>query len=222
MKRVNWKEGLTRVPYQVYQDPETYQQEQKKVFQGPTWNYLCLEAEIENTGDYCSTFVGEMPVIVTRDEDGEVQAFENRCVHRGALLALEDRGNTQEFACVYHAWRYDLQGNLRGVAFEQGVNGKGGMPESFCKEEHSPRKLRTATFAGLVFGSLDEDVLPLEEYLGDDIVEYIERVLCKPVEIIGRFKQPIPNNWKLYIENVKDSYHASLLHVFFTTFKINR
>jgi len=222
MKTVNWQEGLTRVPYRVYQDPETYVREQQKIFQGPTWNYLCLEAEIKDTGDFRSTFVGEMPVIVTRDEDGEVQAFENRCVHRGALLALEDRGNTREFACVYHAWRYDLQGNLRGVAFEQGVNGKGGMPDTFCKAEHAPRKLRTATFAGLVFGSLDEAVPPLEEYLGDDVAEHIERVLCKPVEILGRFKQPIPNNWKLYVENVKDSYHASLLHVFFTTFKINR
>jgi len=96
------------------------------------------------------------------------------------------------------------------------------MPPGFRMEEHHPRKLRTASVAGLVFGSLDEDVPPIEEYLGDEILERIERVLCKPVEIIGRFKQTIPNNWKLYMENVKDSYHASLLHVFFTTFNINR
>jgi anthranilate 1,2-dioxygenase large subunit/terephthalate 1,2-dioxygenase oxygenase component alpha subunit len=160
---------------------------------------------------------------VVRDEEGEVQAFENRCAHRGALIVLKDGGKgAQDFSCVYHAWRYDLQGNLKGVAFEQGVNGKGGMPPDFCKEDHGPRKLRTAIVAGLVFGSLHEDVPPIEEYLGDAVLERIERVLPKPVEIIGRFKQTIPNNWKLYMENVKDSYHASLLHVFFTTFRINR
>lgn len=219
---LNWEPGLTEVPYWVYQDERTYRQEQRRVFQGPTWNYLCLEAEILNNGDYRTTFVGDVPVIVVRDEEGEVQSFENRCVHRGALIALKDSGNEKDFTCVYHAWRYDLQGNLKGVAFEQGVNGKGGMPPDFCKEEHAPRKLRTSIVAGLVFGSFDEDVVPIEEYLGDEILQKMERVLHKPVEILGRFKQTIPNNWKLYVENVKDSYHASLLHVFFTTFKLNR
>ncbi|MBN9474064.1 MAG: Rieske (2Fe-2S) protein [Bordetella sp. SCN 67-23] len=217
-----WAPGLTRVPYWLYRDPAIHDAEQRRVFQGPTWNYLCLEAEIAEPGAYRTTFVGDMPVIVARDEDGELQAFENRCAHRGALIALDDGGKTRDFACVYHAWRYDLQGNLRGVAFQQGVNGKGGMPPEFRMEDHHPRKLRTASVAGMVFGSLDEDVPPIEEYLGDEILERIERVLCKPVEVIGRFKQTIPNNWKLYMENVKDSYHASLLHVFFTTFNLNR
>lgn len=217
-----WAPGLTRVPYWLYRDEPVYRDEQQKVFQGPTWNYLCLEAEIPEPGDYRTTFVGDMPVIVVRDEEGELQAFENRCAHRGALIALKEGGKAQDFSCVYHAWRYDLQGNLKGVAFENGVNGKGGMPPDFCKEDHGPRKLRTASMSGIVFGSLHEDVPDIEEYLGEDIVERIERVMCKPVEVIGRFKQTIPNNWKLYMENVKDSYHASLLHVFFTTFNINR
>lgn len=220
--RRSWEAGLTRVPYWLYRDRDIYDAEQKRVFRGPTWNYLCLEAEVAEPGAYRTTFVGDMPVIVTRDEDGELHAFENRCAHRGALIALDDGGKTRDFACVYHAWRYDLQGTLRGVAFQQGVNGKGGMPPGFRMEDHNPRKLRTAAVAGMVFGSLDEDVPPIEEYLGDEVLERIERVLCKPVEVIGRFKQTIPNNWKLYMENVKDSYHASLLHVFFTTFNINR
>ena len=73
-----------------------------------------------------------------------------------------------------------------------------------------------------MFGSFSDDVPPIEEYLGEEICERIERVLHKPVQVIGRFTQALPNNWKLYIENVKDSYHASLLHLFFTTFELNR
>ncbi|MBK4738683.1 aromatic ring-hydroxylating dioxygenase subunit alpha [Noviherbaspirillum pedocola] len=217
-----WEEDVTRIPYWVYQDAAVYQAEQSKVFGGPTWSYLCLEAEIPKSGDFRTTFIGEMPVIVVRGNDDEIYSFENRCSHRGALIALEDRGNAEDFTCVYHAWRYDLEGNLKGVAFQNGVNGKGGMPESFCMEAHGPRKLRTTVFCGLVFGSLDEDVPPIEEYLGEEITSRIERVMHKPVQVIGRFKQMLPNNWKLYFENVKDSYHASLLHVFFTTFRINR
>lgn len=163
-----------------------------------------------------------MPVVLQRDLEGDIYAFENRCVHRGALICLEDFGKAEQHTCVYHAWRYDLQGNLRGVAFEHGVQGKGGMPDSFCKEEHAPRKLRTSSFCGLVFGSLHDDVPDIEEYLGEEIASRLQRVLCKPVEVIGRFTQTLPNNWKLYCENVRDTYHASLLHTFFTTFGITR
>jgi len=220
---IQWRgPGYTRIPYEIYSDGQTAQQEQERVFRGATWNYLCLDAELAEAGSYRTTFVGETPVVVVKDADGEIYAFENRCAHRGALIALEKSGRADNFQCVYHAWSYNLQGDLVGVAFEKGVKGKGGMPASFCKEEHSPRKLRIAVFCGLVFGSFSEDVPSIEEYLGDEICQRIERVLGRPVEVIGRFTQALPNNWKLYMENVKDSYHASLLHLFFTTFELNR
>lgn len=214
--------GLTRVPYGVYTDTQLAQQEQERIFRGATWNYLCLEAELPEGGSYRTTFAGEAPVVVVKDGDGEIYAFENRCAHRGALIALEKSGKVDGFQCVYHAWSYNRQGDLTGVAFEKGVKGQGGMPAGFCKEDHGPRKLRVATFCGLVFGSFSEDVPPIDEYLGEKICERIERVLHKPVEVLGRFTQALPNNWKLYVENVKDSYHASLLHLFFTTFELNR
>ena len=223
MSTVQWKgPGLTRVPFEVYSDAALAQQEQERVFRGNTWNYLCLEAELPEGGNYRSTFVGETPVVVVKDDDGEIYAFENRCAHRGALIALEKSGKVDGFQCVYHAWSYNRQGDLTGVAFEKGVKGQGGMPPGFRKEDHGPRKLRIATFRGLVFGSFSEDVPPIEEYLGEEICARIERVLHKPVQVIGRFTQALPNNWKLYVENVKDSYHASLLHLFFTTFELNR
>ena len=220
---IQWVRGQhTRVPYAVYQNQDVLEQEQKRVYEGPTWNYLCLEAELPEPGNYRTTFVGRAPVIVARDTDGEIYAFENRCTHRGALICLEKAGTAKDFQCVYHAWTYSLQGALKGVAFEAGLNGAGGMPPSFCKEDHSPRKLRIATFCGLVFGSFSDEVDSIEDYLGPEICTRIERVLHKPVEVIGRFTQALPNNWKLYFENVKDSYHASLLHLFFTTFRLNR
>jgi len=220
---IHWQgPGLTRIPYDLYTDPATAQLEQERIYRGPTWNYLCLDAELPDAGSYRTTHVGDTPVVVVKDADGEVYAFENRCAHRGALIALEKSGKAESFQCVYHAWSYNLQGDLTGVAFEKGVKGKGGMPEHFCKEEHGPRKLRIAVYCGLVFGSFSEDVPSIEEYLGDEICARIERVLHKPVEVIGRFTQALPNNWKLYFENVKDSYHASLLHLFFTTFELNR
>lgn len=221
---VAWPEaGLTRVPYEVYRSPQQAQREQQRIFQGPTWNYLCLEADLPEAGHYRSTFVGETPVVVVRAADGGIRGFENRCAHRGALIALEKSGRVENtFQCVYHAWSYDLSGDLIGVAFERGVRGQGGMPKGFRKAEHHPRKLRIATFCGLVFGSFDDAAPPIADYLGPEIAARIRRVLHKPVQVIGRFTQKLPNNWKLYVENVRDSYHASLLHLFFTTFEINR
>jgi anthranilate 1,2-dioxygenase large subunit len=216
-------DGVTRVPFWVFQDRDIYTAEQRRIFQGPSWNYLCLSVEVKNTGDFITTFVGDTPVIVSRDSDGELYAFENRCAHRGALIALEGRGNSKAFTCVYHAWSYDRQGNLKEVAFKDGIKGKGGMPASFCMEQHNPRKLRLAEAFGLVFGSFSNDVPPLEEHLGDEIYSRIGRVMGGRAHVIlGRYTQALPNNWKLYMENVKDPYHASILHLFFTTFELNR
>ncbi len=221
---IQWiPQGETRVPLAVYRDEKVYDDEQRKIYRGDTWSYLCLDSEIPESGDYKTTFVGETPVVVARDADGEIYAFENRCTHRGALICLEKSGKgAKDIQSVNHAWINILKSDLKGVAFEGGVNGGGGMPKSFCKDHHHPTKLRVAIFCGLVFGSFSDDVDPLEEYLGEEICERIERVLGRPVEVIGRFTQALPNNWKLYYENVKDSYHASLLHLFFTTFRLNR
>lgn len=219
-----WPEdSLARVPYWVYQDQENYTREMRRIFEGATWNFVCLEADIPNKGDYRTNQVGGMPVIVVRDADGSINCFENRCAHRGALIAFDDSGNVQNnFKCIYHAWSYDLSGNLKGIAFERGISGQGGMPKDFRRDDFSPRKLRTTVLGGLVFATLSDETPPIEQYLGAEITGRVKRVLNRPIRVMGRFSQPLPNNWKLYMENVKDTYHASLLHLFFATFRITR
>ena len=223
-ERTPWPDGLTRIPFWVYQDKDLLQVEQQRVFEGPVWNYLCLESEIANSGDWRATFLGRMPVVVARDTDGTIAAFENRCAHRGALICLDNQGNgAKDFHCVYHAWRYDLRGNLTSVAFRHGVNGKGGMDASFCLDAHGPRQLRLTTLCGLIFGTFSDQTPDIETYLGPEVLPRLQRVIGgRELEILGRFTEVLPNNWKMYAENVRDSYHASLLHLFFATFRINR
>ena len=96
-----------------------------------------------------------MPVVVTRDRDGAIHAFENRCAHRGSLLCLKERGEAREIVCVYHNWTYDLAGKLTGVAFRRGIGGKGGMPADCKPDQHGPRQLRVEILAGLVFGTVE-------------------------------------------------------------------
>src|SRR5260370_9027304 len=214
--------ALSEVPFRVYTDPEQYRLEQERIFKGPTWNYLCLEAEIAEPGDWIATTIGEVAVIVARGPDGAVNAFVNRCAHRGNLLCLTEKGHGSEISCIYHGWPYDLTGKLTGVAFERGVKRQGGMPPEFRKDDHNLQRLRVAELAGLVFGTFRDDAPDLETYLGPKIAGGISRVLNRPARVIGRSTQVLPNNWKLSAENTKDTYHASILHLFLPTFRINR
>jgi phenylpropionate dioxygenase-like ring-hydroxylating dioxygenase large terminal subunit len=221
--QIPWpEEGVTRAPYRLMTDPEIYRLEQQRIFQGPVWNYLCLETELPEPGSFRTTQVGETPIIVTRDKNGEIHAVVNRCSHKGAQLCLEAWGKKAAFTCVYHAWTYDLAGSLTGVAFEKGVNGQGGMPPGFDKSQHRLQRLRVARFCGLVFGTFSDTVEDIESYLGPLMTAQFRRVFHKPVEVIGYYHQAMNNNWKLYMENSRDPYHATILHTFYATFKLNR
>jgi len=222
-EEINWPaEGTARVPYRMFCDPDIYQAELSRIFLGPTWQYLALAGELPQPGDYLTTFVGETPVIVTRGHDGEIHAMVNRCAHRGNLVCLKRRGHADNLTCVYHAWRYDLEGNLDSVAFRRGIAGKGGMPASFKLEEHGLKRLRVDRFGDLVFGTLSQEAPPLANYIGNLIGSRIHRVIHGKPKILGTTSQILHNNWKLYFENVRDTYHATLLHSFFTTFRISR
>jgi len=215
-------EGVTRVPYRVFADPEIYRLEQERIFRGAVWSYVALEAEVPNSGDFKATFVGDTPVVVSRDRDGSLHAFVNRCAHRGALVCREVKGNRANHVCVYHQWSYDLRGRLTGVPFRKGIDGKGGYSSDFDPSGISLPPLRLATHRGLVFVSFAKDVEPLEDYLGASQTPWIDRVFNRPIRVLGYARQFVHANWKLYAENTRDSYHASLLHLFHTTFGIYR
>ena len=220
---LNWPDpGVTRIPYRVYADQDIYKLELQRIFRGPVWNFLCLEIDVPNPGDFKTSTVGEVPIVVTRDEDGDIHAMVNRCAHKGALVCLKEKGNAKALTCIYHAWTYDLRGKLTGVAFRNGLKGKGGLPDDFDPGQHGLERLRVETFCGLVFGTFSTATPSVESYLGKPMSKFMRRNLGKPLKPLGMHSQILHNNWKLYAENVRDSYHATLLHTFYTTFKINR
>lgn len=215
-------EGLRRVPYRVFDSEAVFAEEQARIFRGATWHYLGLECEVPEPCDYKLNFIGSTPIIICRGRDGEVRAFVNRCAHRGALLCFENRGSAKVFTCVYHNWSFDLEGKLVGVAFERGVKGVGGMPADFDRADHGLEPVRVTTRGGVIFGTLSEATPPLEEYLGEVMTEYFDRLFHRPLRVIGHYVQGLRNNWKLVMENVRDPYHASILHLFFGSFGLSR
>ena len=221
--KIDWpRNDYSRVPFRLYHDPSVYALEMERVFRGPVWNYLALEAELPKPGDYRTTWIGDSPVVVTRAQDGTIHAFVNRCAHRGAQIVRRTHGNAAELVCIYHRWCYNLQGQLIGIPFRRGLKGEGGMPADFDLKTAGPRHLTVANFHGVLFGTFSADTEPLEQYLGEFGTGMIERFMHKPVRVLGYSRQMVNGNWKLYAENLRDTYHASLLHEFFVTYGVDR
>ena len=219
MDDLRWPEDPAEIPDWIYTDRRIYEREQAQVFGGRTWNYIGLEAEFPKVGDYIRSYIGSIPVVAARDEAGAVHVFENRCAHRGAEFCKSYRGNTDRFTCPYHQWSYELNGALAGVPFRRGVKGKGGLPESFKMEEHNLRRLNVSCRNGVVFASFREDMEPLADYLGAEMLAEFDTVFDgRKLKFLGNHRNTVPGNWKLYQENLKDPYHATLLHTYLTTF----
>jgi anthranilate 1,2-dioxygenase large subunit len=210
------------VPYGVFTEQSCFEREQAQIFRGPVWSFVGLDVEVPNAGDFKTTHIGAIPVILTRDREGVLHGLENRCAHRGALVCRELRGNQARLSCVYHQWTYDLSGRLLGVPFRGGIGGRGGMPSDFDLAQHNLTALRIEVLHGLVFASFAPDAVPLVEYLGPMVVASIARLCGRPLRLLGDQRQFMRGNWKLYAENTRDPYHASLLHLFHTTFGLYR
>jgi salicylate 5-hydroxylase large subunit len=223
IRRVWPQDEAGRVPYWVYSDPDIYQTELQRIWYGPHWLYCGLEAEVPAVGDFKSTTLGERPVVVVRSAPDEVSVVENRCAHRGVKFCQARRGNAKELLCPYHQWTYNLRGDLQSVAFRRGVRKQGGMPADFDLSEHSLNRLRVEVVNGVIWATFSPSTPPFREYLGERFWQHYTRVYDgRKLEVLGYNRQHIPGNWKLMQENIKDPYHASLLHVFFVTFGLFR
>ena len=218
-----WPGRLYAHPQLVYTDPAIFQKEMDVFFGGKTWNYVGLECEVPETGCFKRNWIGNRPVIMVRGENGDIHVLENRCAHRGAQICWQNTGKVADFTCPYHQWNYDLEGNLQGVPFRRGALGKGGMPRDFDPKQNGIRKLRSVNRGGSVWATFAEDAPSFEDYCGPEVLAEIDHMLPgKPLKLLGYSRQLIPSNWKMYLENLKDPYHATLLHTFYITFGLWR
>ncbi len=213
---------FTQVPFAVHVDPEVFELEQERIFRGPTWNYLGLESEVPNPGDFVANYVGTTPVVLNRGKDGTLHAFVNRCAHRGATVVRQKRGNCANHTCIYHQWTYDHSGGLVGVPYRRGINGNGGYPADFKPEAHGLEKLRIESYRGVVFGTFAQGMQSLADYMGEPVRRRFDALCGRPIKVVGYQRQLIKGNWKLYVENLKDCYHGALLHAFNSKFGMFR
>jgi anthranilate 1,2-dioxygenase large subunit len=92
----------------------------------------------------------------------------------------------------------------------------------FDLKDHGLRKLRVEDFHGLVFGTFDASLPAVEPHIGATAAHYVQRIFNRPLRVLGTTRQYMNANWKVYAENLRDPYHASLLHLFHCTFGLYR
>jgi p-cumate 2,3-dioxygenase subunit alpha len=202
-------QAMFRVHRAALTDPEVVVEEYRRIFD-QVWLYVGHESEIPDRGDFVARTVADRPLILTRDSDGVVHVLLNSCLHRGAEVCRDDRGNSKHFKCFYHAWTYDNTGALVGVP------DRAAYPPSFRQEELGlGRPAKVDNYRGFVFASFNADVESLPDYLGN-AAPYIDLVADQSpgeMEILpGIHDYSIQANWKLLIENSLDGYHLGPLH----------
>ena len=184
----------------------------KHIFEG-NWIYLAHESQIPNVNDYFTTYIGRQPIVISRDKEGELNALINACSHRGAMLCRRKTDNRTTFTCPFHGWTFNNSGKLLKVKDPRDA----GYPEQFNNDgSHDLTKVaRFESYRGFLFGSLNPDVVPLAEHLGDaaKIIDMIVDQSPEGLEVLrGSSTYTYDGNWKLQAENGADGYHVSATH----------
>jgi choline monooxygenase len=195
------------LPYSWYVDPDVLRREQARIF-ARSWQYAGRADQVAAPGSYLTTDAGGVPVVVTRDQAGELRAFLNVCRHRGAVL-LDGCGERATIQCHYHAWTYNLDGSLRNAPRAE-------REDEFDAVELSLLPANVGTWGPFLFVNPDPDAAPLDDHLGD-----LPRIMGRELDVDAlvfhsRVEFAADANWKIVVENFLECYHCPTAHPSFS------
>ena len=188
----------------AYTDQQWYETDVKAIF-ARTWQWICHIEKLTQPGSYVSATVAGMPIAVVRDRSGELRAFYNVCKHRAHEL-LSGSGTTRNIVCPYHAWTYDLTGQLKVARRTDDM-------DSFDKSEICLDRIQVQEMGGFVYVNLDPDAKSLYEQASDlvaDIDLWAPDVAT--LTHAKRLSYDVASNWKNVIDNFLECYHCHIAH----------
>jgi Rieske 2Fe-2S family protein len=192
------------LPPPAYTDPAVFEWEQRHFF-GGGWLCVGLGAQVPNPGDQRAEAAGVGSVLLSRDDDGVLHAFANTCRHRGhELLPCGGSASQSVIICPYHAWTYDLNGDLRAAA---GFKGQAG----FDAGRWSLVELPCVEWHGLIFVDSSGQSAPLEAALGT-LDEMLAPYEMSRLVVAGAHEYDAAANWKILTENYHECYHCPSIH----------
>ncbi|WP_231866330.1 aromatic ring-hydroxylating dioxygenase subunit alpha [Acetobacter cerevisiae] len=192
----------------IYNNALLYDMEMDRIFKR-NWIWVAHRSDLPDPGSFITTFVGQHPVIVSRDRKGEVHVLLNRCRHRGATVCEHKSGKAASFVCPYHGWAYGQDGALRAVPQPKGYG------DSLDKSKLPLVSLRVEDYNGMIFATFNADIMPLDEWLGPAkiwIDLFMKQGAGWPIKTMGEHKFTFPGNWKIQLENTTDAYHFPIVH----------
>ena len=93
--------GLTHTPASLprsfYTDADHHERELQEIWY-KSWVYLCRAETLDGPLAFRGFQLAMQPILLLRDEAGELRAFYNVCRHRGALLCTEPSGRRSMFS----------------------------------------------------------------------------------------------------------------------------
>jgi len=192
-----------------YTDPAIFEAERKGVL-ARTWQFAGHGSQLEHPGDYFAFEMAGESLFCIKGRDGEIRTFYNVCQHRAHQL-VSGEGSTRVVVCPYHAWTYELTGELRAAPNTKSVPG-------FDKSAVCLTEVRTELFLGFIFVNLDPDAAPMDAWfpgVREELMEWLPHWdSLKPLEWV---EIPENCNWKVSVENYSECYHCSLNHPTFAT-----
>ena len=193
------------LPLSWYTDPDVAVAEEREIFR-KSWQYVGRAADVAETGMFITADIAGVPIIVTRDRNGDLNAFHNVCRHRAAKVIQEPCGQRRALSCHYHAWTYGLDGSLKGAPRSESEG-------HFPKEELGLRRASAATWGPFLFAHLEPDASPLEDHLAD-IPGLVAgaHIDVDDLTFAFRVEYDLDCNWKVAIENYLECYHCPTAH----------
>jgi len=199
----------------VYLSQELFELEMEQLWRN-TWIYVGHDSQVPAAGDFYTTDIARQPVIMLRDNDGQVRVLMNRCAHKGTRLLSATAGHCEAgvLRCPYHGWTYRLDGSLRSIPLKAGYEGTA-MTESPAGKGVIALA-NVVNYRGFVFARLAPRGIGFEEYFGESLTSIDNMVDRAPegrLEVAGgvlRFMHDC--NWKMFVENLNDTMHPMVAH----------
>ncbi len=192
------------LPTKYYTDPSIFEREKETIF-FKGWQFAGHMEEFEGVGSYSIFDFFDQSIILIRCSDEQIRGFYNVCMHRGHEL-LKGSGVVKRIICPYHAWSYDIDGNLRAAGNSENVAG-------FASEEMCLTTVRVEEFARMIFVNFDSEARPIKEMmvgLDDEFRAAIPGY--DTLTLVRRDPFEVKANWKVVIENFAECYHCPIAH----------
>jgi choline monooxygenase len=199
-------ERASTIPAPWYTDARVLELELRTVFRR-NWQYAGRLDQLRAPSDYvaCELPGGE-PIVVVRGQEERLRGFFNVCRHHAAAVVTDAHGSARQFRCPYHGWTYSLEGELKGTPDFTGVC-------DFDRSANGLVPLECSPGATWVFVKPETGGLPLEQYLGPDLVRRLDGLGLDRLHWLERRSYALDCNWKVFVDNYLDGgYHVPHLH----------